>query len=891
MTEQKKTNKIAKLLSAKTRMFTFLGGVVVLVIVVAVVWHKHNEQTPYEGKANVTSAPGILESVPAAGNPSNNYVKAQNIQNAEYNAKARKKATSSVPTITRASFVGNEDQFTNPLQDLVSSKPVSKECPLSKVVYMYRPNPANCTVPNLRLARRAGVTAEELRCQSCSCQSIRAAGYTAGEMKNTGFAAKDLKQCGYSLQQLIAAGFDAKALKAAGYNAEELRDAGLTAGQLAAAGFTADQLKAAGYSKKDLDAAGLAMAAKGNCSVSALKKARLAGVSAKALKACGVAALKAAGFTAKQLKDAGFSAAALKAAGFDPKQLKDAGFSAGDLLAAGFTPADLKKAGYSAAAIKKALLSVPKACSVENLKKERDAGVSATALRAKGCGLAALKAAGFTAEELKNAGFSAQQLKDAGFSAKDLKDAGFTAAQLKAAGYNAKQLKGAGYSAAQLKNAGFNAAQLKAAGFSAAALKKAGFDATQLRNAGYGAAALKGAGFDAQDLKNAGFSAGDLKSAGFSAADLKAAGFSAKALRNAGYGAADLKTAGFSVDQLKKAGFTGGDLLRAGFTPAESGFASNNKPTTPTTPVIKAPVATESKSSLPDIENGSQEASLKRLQAAQQHLMDQQQRNDAIQQMQGNMTMMAQKVMQGWSNPSTQSGQHAIEDKSAAAAGGAANAGGSGKDMNTGPTIKAGTVMYGVLDTSIDSDDVNTPVMARIVSGKLKGTKLLGKFRRTNKRLLMNFNTLNIPSFDKSISANVVAIDPRTARTVMSGYVNNHYLLRYGSLFASSFLSGLSSGVKDSIMGPCSLFFGCMNTGRQLKPSEYVMLGLGSTGTAYASHMASNFNLPPTVKIPGGVGIGLLFMSDVTLPQALPKHYPGQVPPVTHDDDTNLGGL
>ena len=41
-----------------------------------------------------------------------------------------------------------------------------------------------------------------------------------------------------------------------------------------------------------------------------------------------------------------------------------------------------------------------------------------------------------------------------------------------------------------------------------------------------------------------------------------------------------------------------------------------------------------------------------------------------------------------------------------------------------------------------------------------------------------------------------VAIDPQTARTALAGQINNHYLLKYGTLFASSFLQGVGSSLQ-----------------------------------------------------------------------------------------------
>lgn len=832
--------------SAKLRVVLAASSLVAIVGVAGFMWHHHHQVTASAGSAEVAGTPNI-QSLPGAGKPSNQYVKDQNLQNKQKAIAARKDASSAVPTIVRPNFIGNPNSFGELPKQTTAKSTTPKTCPIAKTVVMYKPNPASCTVPNLKLAHNAGVTAEELRCQGCSCAALKLSGYTAGELKGTGYTATELRHCGYSLKQLLAAGFNANDLRDAGFSAKQLRDAGFTPGQLAAAGFSADQISKAGYTPEALAAAGLKASANTKvCSVSHLMKARAAGVSAATLRkqGCGLAALKAAGYTAKQLKAAGFSADALKQAGFSDAALK----------AAGFTAAQIRHAN-----------AVAKSCSVAELKKERAAGVSALALRQRGCGLAALKAAGFTAGELKAAGFTAKQLKDAGFSAADLKAAGFSAKALKDAGFSAKQLKDAGYSASALKGAGFSAAALKKAGFSAAALKNAGFSADDLKAAGFGAQALKDAGFSAEQLKDAGYSAGQLNAAGYSAAALKAAGFTPTELRAAGFSADALKAAGFDADALKLAGYTKGDLLRAGFTPKASGYKTEQVAAKPAV-AASAPAQTTN-NRFPSISASTPEGKLAKLERMQQQEMSQQQRQDAEQQMQTSMAMQAQKMLEGWSGTSKQVMMAAIPQKVSAVAGGKGGKS-AGAFGPVAPTLKAGTIMFAVLDTSINSDE-QSPVLAHIVTGPLKGTKLLGKFTRENQRLLIQFDLLSVPSYPKSLSVSAVAIDPDTARSAISGQVNNHYLLRYGSLFASAFLEGLGGAIQSS-GSSISLGSGVAVVNHpKLTTQQQMLVGLGTVGQQMGQSMSDIINKPPTVKVQGGSGIGILFMKDVTLPTQL----------------------
>ena len=953
MTDKQNKTKVAS--SQKRLLIAITSIVILIVVIVSVSVHVHNSNKNTAG-ATMQGLPTIA-SVPGAGNPTDAYVAAQNQDNSNRTKNALKHSSSAVPTITRSSFVGDMSPFELDHNNSDPNYKAPEHCRMPSA------GPEACSVDKLKLARAGGVDASELRCRGCQCPALKLAGYGAGDMKAAGWDASTLRACGYSLSDLVAAGFSAADLAAAGYSLDQLKKAGFSAAALKAAGFSAAQLKNAGFSAADLAAAGF---------------------SAKDL--------NAAGFSAADLKNAGFSAADLKAAGFSPADLKKAGYSAASLLAAGFSPADLKKVGFSAAQIAKGeeILAAKgnqfKRCSVSELKKSRQAGLSAVAIKKLGCSAAAMRAAGYTAAELKAAGFSAKDLRGAGFSAADLKAAGFSAKDLKAAGFSAADLKKAGFSAAALKAAGFSAAQLKNAGFSAADLEKAGFSAADLKKAGYSAAALKDAGFSAADLKKAGFSPADLRAAGFTAADLKKAGFSpdqlraagytdgdllragfkpkdlgfgskdgqcsveaikkakamgvpasalrdkgcsAYALRQAGYSAADLKAAGFTAGELRDSGFSAADLKKAGFSAADlraAGFSAKQLAKAGFTPGqlhaagftaaqlqaagysaksggsqhcspqmlehasklgisakdllaqgcsaadltsagISIPTdipANELSASaaIPAFSGGSQQQRLAYLQAKEQAQMVAQQQQQQIQMQQQQMMTQAHAMLTDWGQQTAPGAPHELAPPQADKM----QTGGAGSAMSAGgPIVKAGSVMFAVLQTGINSDE-NSPILAKIVDGPLKGSKLLGQFKRVNDKVVLSFNIINMPGYQSTTQVNAVAIDAKTARTAVSGLTNHHYWLRYGSLFASSFISGVSEGLVSSSQTLSPGLLMPVLQQKKLSPTEEVMTGLGKAGSAYASVMGANFHVPPTVKIPSGVGIGLLFMADFKLP-------------------------
>jgi intracellular multiplication protein IcmE len=731
----------------------------------------------------------------------------------------------------------------------------------------------------------AGFSASQLKDAGFSVNDLKAAGFTAAELKNAGFSASDLKSAGFTPAELKKAGFSASDLKSAGFTAAQLNQAGFTAADLAGSGFSKGDLIAAGYSAADINGLNNNKA----CSVDALKKARANGVSAL------------------ELKNQSCSAAELKAAGYTPAELKQAGYSAKQLLDAGFSPSALKAAGFSA-------------------KELKDAGVSA----------AELKAAGYSAKDLAAAGFSARQLHDAGFSAGDLKDAGFSALALKKAGFSAGDLHAAGYSAKDLLQAGFNPQQLRSAGVSAAEMKLAGLSPNDLKAAGYTDGDLLRAGFQPADLAgNSSAETGGVantcsvahiqaeKAAGFSATKIAADGCSISALHNAGFNAAELAAAGFtpaqlaaaniagaanavnasssknltcsadsltqarangvsvatiismgcSVGKMKTAGFTNDELAAAGVTPAQLQAADqavgiDDGAMSANTLAMPQQIGTAAQRA------AAQAQAMQNLQLAEAQQLNAAQAQQQLQEAQTQMQSQASQLLDGWNKVSTQSYQTVnIATASNDASGGAGSINGSA-DTNVGGTIKAGDIMFAVLDTSIDTD-VNSPIMASIVAGPFTGSKLLGSFVRANDMVTIKFNLLSVKGYDKSIPLNAVAIDGNTAHTAVNGYVNHHYLLRYGSLFASSFINGFAQALSATTTTCLLPGIGCVTQPQNnaVTTQQQVEMGLGQVGQSYAANMSDNFHRDPTVKIPQGTGVGVLFMQDLQLPSQLKPLY------------------
>ncbi|HSW94231.1 MAG TPA: TrbI/VirB10 family protein [Gammaproteobacteria bacterium] len=257
-------------------------------------------------------------------------------------------------------------------------------------------------------------------------------------------------------------------------------------------------------------------------------------------------------------------------------------------------------------------------------------------------------------------------------------------------------------------------------------------------------------------------------------------------------------------------------------------------------------------------------------QATQAAIQERQQR---VQQIQAAMSGQAQALIASWQpvRMAHQAGQPPAPAKGSGLSGGKGGeeggaAEGSGSATEGGrPLIKAGTIYFAVLDTAVDSDYPDTPVMVTIVQGPFKGAKLLGKLSlaQGKDRVSLNFNLIDMEAWPKTKNTNAFAIDPDTARTVMASSVDHHYLMRYGSLFASSFMQGYAQGVQNAGTSTTGIF-GTSTQNPKLSFGNNIAVGLGQVGTAFTNVVQGYVNTPATVKVNAGVGLGILFMSDVT---------------------------
>ena len=195
---------------------------------------------------------------------------------------------------------------------------------------------------------------------------------------------------------------------------------------------------------------------------------------------------------------------------------------------------------------------------------------------------------------------------------------------------------------------------------------------------------------------------------------------------------------------------------------------------------------------------------------------------------------------------------------------------GAGAGAQVAPALyKAGDILYAVLETSVNTDEPG-PILAKIVSGPLKDARIIGNLTIAGEyaeKVMLQFSVINVPDMPASLPFSGVAIDPDTARTAVASDVDNHYFLRYGTLFAASFMEGMSEAILSSISNPGFEVDGNgVIVGSSVQPTtrDQLIAGFGQVG-AELSDQVDYFDRPATITVDSGTSMGILMLQDFSL--------------------------
>ena len=178
--------------------------------------------------------------------------------------------------------------------------------------------------------------------------------------------------------------------------------------------------------------------------------------------------------------------------------------------------------------------------------------------------------------------------------------------------------------------------------------------------------------------------------------------------------------------------------------------------------------------------------------------------------------------------------------------------------------IPAGKIVYGQLLLEANSD-VPSVVLGQMVSGPLKGWKVLGSFEALEdiEMIAITFDTAVNEDGDQ-YEIDAIMLNPDTGLAAMSTDVDHRYLKRVILPSAAVFIEGFASAVADT--GRTSVFVrgeSVVTDEREADDEEEVATGVQEAGQKIGEFLDEEGDVPIQIIIDAGTPIGIFFAENV----------------------------
>lgn len=203
---------------------------------------------------------------------------------------------------------------------------------------------------------------------------------------------------------------------------------------------------------------------------------------------------------------------------------------------------------------------------------------------------------------------------------------------------------------------------------------------------------------------------------------------------------------------------------------------------------------------------------------------------------------------------------------SGAGNGGGGNGGDGAFDEEEAETIviAAGQIYYGQTLLEANSD-VPSSVLAQVVSGPLKGWRLIGEFTvlEDAEKLAITFSVA-VNEDGKQYDVDAVMLNPKTTLPAMRTYINRRWIRRVILPAASSFVEGFAQAIADS--GRTSVTVSgetVIEEEAELSNDQEVATGVEEAAEEVSEIIDDYADVQPLIIIKAGTPVGIFFTENV----------------------------
>lgn len=259
-------------------------------------------------------------------------------------------------------------------------------------------------------------------------------------------------------------------------------------------------------------------------------------------------------------------------------------------------------------------------------------------------------------------------------------------------------------------------------------------------------------------------------------------------------------------------------------------------------------------------------------------VLDAEQQSEAITALAESMTQQMESVLTRTNQVKTFSVKTLIDydeegQTGAGGSGGGATGGGAGGDSAASSfeeveevevVIPAGKIVYGQMLLEANSD-VPFTVLAEMVSGPLKGWKLLGEFSVLDDVELLGITfTMAVNEDGKQYDIEAVMLDPDTGLAGLRTDIDHRYIKRIVFPAAAEFISGYASAVADSGRTSVTVNGETVTTAEEATTDEQeVATGIEEAADEISTVLDEIGDVEVKIVIEAGTPIGVFFTENV----------------------------
>ncbi len=176
--------------------------------------------------------------------------------------------------------------------------------------------------------------------------------------------------------------------------------------------------------------------------------------------------------------------------------------------------------------------------------------------------------------------------------------------------------------------------------------------------------------------------------------------------------------------------------------------------------------------------------------------------------------------------------------------------------------LPAGKIAYAQLLIEANTD-VPGPVLAQVMSGPLKGSRILGSFVESNELLTLNFDTIVFE--EESFSIDAIALDPATTLPGLATEVDHRYFKRVILPAAAAFVGGIADAIAETDTNTVTVQGDTVISESQaLDAKQEVAAGIAEAGQEVRTIIDEIANdTEVLVRIAAGTPLGILFLEPV----------------------------